>query len=102
MNTNQHYDSNMSEVFIKQLKIKRPKYNLEIFNLSHGAMLGRMIEKIEKILKIERPDIVCVYGDTNSTLAGALAACKMDIKVAHIEAGLKNQTIIKCLKNIIE
>ena len=80
----------MSEIFCKELEIPEPKYNLGISSLSHGAMTGRMIEGLEKILKSEKPDIVLLYGDTNSTLAGAVAAVKLHIPVAHVEAGLRS------------
>ena len=74
IHTGQHYDPNMSNIFFDQLNIPREKYNLNINQLSHGAMTGRMIEKIEEILLLESPDFVLVYGDTNSTLAAAVAA----------------------------
>ncbi len=90
VHTGQHFDKNMSEVFFQEMKIPKIDYNLNINKLSHGAMTGRMIEKLEKILLIEKPDWVIVYGDTNSTLAGALAAKKLHIKLAHIEAGLRS------------
>ena len=90
IHTGQHYDTNMSEVFFKEMEIPKPKYNLNINGLSHGAMTGQMIEQIEKILIDEKPDSVVIYGDTNSTIAGALAAKKLDIKVIHIEAGLRS------------
>jgi UDP-GlcNAc3NAcA epimerase len=90
IHTGQHYDANMSEVFFNEMEIPKPKYNLDINGLSHGAMTGQMLEKIEAILKAEKPDVVVVYGDTNSTIAGALAAKKMAIKVVHIEAGLRS------------
>jgi UDP-GlcNAc3NAcA epimerase len=90
LHTGQHYDENMSDVFFKQMEIPRPTYNLQIGNLSHGAMTGRMLESIEGILKKERPRFVMVYGDTNSTLAGSLAASKLHIPVIHIEAGLRS------------
>jgi UDP-GlcNAc3NAcA epimerase len=80
----------MSGVFFDEMSIPRPKYNLDIHGLSHGAMTGKMLEGIETILQSERPDWVLIYGDTNSTLAGALAAAKMHIKVAHVEAGLRS------------
>jgi len=90
IHTGQHFDPNMSSVFFEQLHIPREKYNLNINSLSHGAMTGRMMEKIETILSKEAPDFVLVYGDTNSTLAAALAAAKLHIKIIHIEAGLRS------------
>ncbi len=90
IHTGQHFDKNMSDIFIKEMGIPKPDYNLEINSLKHGAMTGRMIEKIEEVLLIENPDIVIVYGDTNSTLAGAIASKKLHIALAHIEAGLRS------------
>ncbi|MFO7873593.1 MAG: UDP-N-acetylglucosamine 2-epimerase (non-hydrolyzing) [Bacteroidales bacterium] len=90
IHTGQHFDRNMSQVFFDQMKIPRPAYSLDIHSLPHGAMTGRMTEKIEHVLQAEQPDWVMVYGDTNSTLAGALAASKMHIPVAHVEAGLRS------------
>ncbi len=89
IHTGQHFDNNMSEVFFKQMKIPRPKYNFNIHSLPHGAMVGRMIEEIEKVLLKENPDWVMVYGDTNSTLAGSIAAKKLNKKLAHVEAGMR-------------
>ncbi len=80
----------MSTIFFEEMQIPEPKYNLAINSLSHGAMTGRMLEDIEKILIDEKPDWTVVYGDTNSTFAGALAAKKLHINVAHIEAGLRS------------
>jgi len=90
IHTGQHFDANMSDVFFEEMDIPKPNYNLNINGLSHGAMTGQMLEKIEDVLIIEKPDWVLVYGDTNSTLAGALAAKKLHIKIAHIEAGLRS------------
>jgi UDP-GlcNAc3NAcA epimerase len=90
VHTGQHFDDNMSEIFFNEMDIPKPKYNLAINGLSHGAMTGQMLEKIENILLKEKPDWVIVYGDTNSTLAGALSAKKLHIKVAHVEAGLRS------------
>lgn len=90
IHTGQHFDSNMSNIFFDQLDIPRPHFQLDINSGSHGSMTGRMLESIEKICLEEKPDRLMVYGDTNSTLAGALAASKLHIPVAHIEAGLRS------------
>jgi len=90
VHTGQHYDNNMSAVFFDDMDIPNPKYNLAVNGLSHGAMTGQMLEKIEVVLQKEQPQAVLVYGDTNSTIAGALAAKKMHIKVVHVEAGLRS------------
>jgi len=90
IHTGQHFDENMSEIFFEEMNIPKPVYNLNINGLGHGAMTGQMLEKIEAVLIKEKPVWVFVYGDTNSTFAGALAARKLNIKIAHIEAGLRS------------
>lgn len=90
VHTGQHFDTNMSDVFFDELGMHKPDHYLDIHGGGHGAMTGRMLERLEQVIQAERPDAVLVYGDTNSTLAGALAAVKMHIPVAHVEAGLRS------------
>jgi UDP-GlcNAc3NAcA epimerase len=90
VHTGQHHDANMSDVFFDEMEIPKPTFNLGIHGLGHGAMTGQMLEGLEAIYRDQKPDRVLVYGDTNSTLAGALAAAKMHIPVAHVEAGLRS------------
>lgn len=90
VHTGQHFDSNMSDVFFEELGMDTPAYQLDIHGGSHGDMTGRMLIEVEKVILQEQPDVVLVYGDTNSTLAGALAAVKLHIPVAHVEAGLRS------------
>lgn len=90
VHTGQHFDANMSDIFFEEMEIPKPHYHLNINGLSHGAMTGQMLEKLEEVMVKEKPDVVLVYGDTNSTIAGALAAKKLHIKVAHVEAGLRS------------
>lgn len=90
VHTGQHFDQNMSDVFFRELEIPKPTHHLGITGGSHGRMTGRMLEAIEDVLLQERPDWVLVYGDTNSTLAGAIAAAKLRIPLAHVEAGLRS------------
>jgi UDP-GlcNAc3NAcA epimerase len=90
IHTGQHFDHGMSDVFFEELELRRPDYTLGIHGGSHGAMTGRMIIAIEEVMLHEKPDVALIYGDTNSTLAGAIAAAKLYIPIGHVEAGLRS------------
>jgi len=90
IHTGQHYDSNMSDVFFEEMDIPKPDYNLGISGGTHGQMTGQMLIEIERVLLKEQPDMLLVFGDTNSTIAAALAAVKLHIPVCHVEAGCRN------------
>ncbi|WP_321529289.1 non-hydrolyzing UDP-N-acetylglucosamine 2-epimerase [Sedimenticola selenatireducens] len=93
VHSGQHFDSNMSDVFFEQLGIPKPNHHLGVSGVGHGVMTGRMLEKLESVTQMEMPDWVLVYGDTNTTLAGALVAAKLHIPLIHVEAGLRSNNL---------
>lgn len=103
IHTGQHYDENMSKVFFEEMKLKKPTYNLKLTKRSHGGMTGQMISEIETILIKENPDYLLIYGDTDSTLAGAIAASKLHIPIIHIESGLRsyNRTMPEEINRVV-
>ena len=93
VHTGQHYDFEMSKIFFKELKLNKPKYYLNISKMNHLEMVGQMIIKLERVINKEKPDFILVYGDTNSTLAGAISASKKNIPLIHIESGLRSNNL---------
>jgi len=100
VHTGQHFDANMSDVFFQEMGISFPDYNLGISGGSHGQMTGRMLSALDEVISSEKPNVVLVYGDTNSTLAGALASVKLHVPVLHVEAGVRSGTFIALCINI--
>lgn len=94
VHTGQHYDFKLSDIFFNQLKIEQPNYHLNISKLKHSEMVGKMIFKLGKILRKEKPNVILLYGDTNSTLAGAITAAKENLPIAHVESGLRSFNLL--------
>lgn len=93
LHTGQHYDKSMSDIFFKELKLNKPDFNIELINKSRISRLSEMILKIDKIIRLKKPDLILIYGDTDSTLAGAITARKKNIRLVHVEAGMRSYDI---------